>query len=165
MAHPFRIFGAGKPTDISLAQQAYVERPDPCNDGWCQDLIQAAMLNFTNDAAAQVAARAATADHGGFRFAGFAGHYQDFMPSLDHYGFMRTGLDYMLMATLDDAKGSILLFPAFPTDRWNVRFKLHAPRNTTVEASCQDGKLEHLVVTPPSRRKDVTVLNCKGEGV
>ena len=160
VAHPFRIFGAGKPTDISVAQQAYVERPDPCNDGWCQDVIQAAMLNFTDEAAAQVAARAAATDHSGFRFEGFAGAYQDYMPSLDHYGFMRTGLDYMLLSKPDDAKGSILLFPAFPTGRWNVRFKLHAPRNTTVEASCQGGKLEYLIVTPPERKADVTVLKC-----
>jgi len=42
-----------------------------------------------------------------------------------------------------------------------VRFKLHAAMNTTIEASCQGGKLEYLIVTPPSRKKDVTVLNCK----
>ena len=74
---------------------------------------------------------------------------------------MRTGLDYMLLSTPDDAQGSILLFPAFPAGRWNVRFKLHAPRNTMVEASCQGGKLEYLIVTPPERRADVTVLNCR----
>ena len=108
-----------------------------------------------------VAARAAATDHGGFRFAGFAGHYQDYEPSLDHYGFMRTGLNYMLMSTLDDAKGSVLLFPAFPAKMWNVRFKLHAPRNTTIEASCQQGKLEYLTVTPPERKADVTVVNCE----
>ena len=159
-AFPFRLFGVGKATELSVAQQSYAERPSPCNDGWCQDLIQAAMLNFTEEAAAQVAARAATTDHGGFRFEGFAGHYQDFMPSLDHYGFMRTGVDYMLMSAVDDAKGSVLLFPTWPVKRWNVRFKMHAPRNTTIEASCQDGKLEYLIVTPPERQTDVAVLNC-----
>jgi hypothetical protein len=33
---------------------------------------------------------------------------------------MRTRLDYMLMSTLDDAKGSVLLFPAFLAQQWNV---------------------------------------------
>jgi hypothetical protein len=160
IAHPFRLFGIGKPTDISLAQQTYLERHNPCNDGWCQDLIQAAMLNMTDDAAAMVAARASATDHGGFRFEGFAGHYQDYMPSLDHYGFMRTGLDYMLMSTVDDSNGTVLLFPAFPVQQWNVRFKMHAPRNTTIEASCQEGKLEYLIVTPPERRSAITVMNC-----
>ena len=87
-------------------------------------------------------------------------HYQDYEPSLDHYGFMRTGLDYMLMTPLDDAKQTILLFPTFPTDKWDVRFKMSAPLNTTIEASCQGGKLEYLLVTPAERKADVTVLNC-----
>ena len=69
----------------------------------------------------------------------------------------------MLMAPLDDDRRSMLLFPAFDVARWNVRFKLHAPRNTTIEASCQNGTLEYLVVTPDERRADVTVLNCAVE--
>lgn len=75
-------------------------------------------------------------------------------------GFMRTGLDYMLMSPLDDEKRSMLLFPTFPTDTFDVRFKMHAPLNTTIEASCQGGKLEYLIVTPPERAADITVLNC-----
>jgi len=31
---------------------------------------------------------------------------------------MRTGLDYMLMAPLDDEKRGILLFPTWPVERW-----------------------------------------------
>lgn len=54
----------------------------------------------------------------------------------------------------------MLLFPTFNTTAFNVRFKLHAPLNTIIEASCQDGKLEYLIVTPPSRRADITVMNC-----
>ena len=73
---------------------------------------------------------------------------------------MRTGLNKMLLAPLDDVNRSMLLFPAFPTERWNVRFKLNAPRNTTIEASCQGGKLEYLRVTPSERRADMTVMNC-----
>ena len=49
---------------------------------------------------------------------------------------------------------------SWPSHKWNVRFKMHAPRNTTIEASCQGGKLEYLTVTPPERKADVTVLNC-----
>ena len=52
-------------------------------------------------------------------------------------------------------------FPTFPTDKWDVRFKMHAPLNTTIEASCQKGVLEYLIVTPPERKKDITVHNCK----
>ena len=67
----------------------------------------------------------------------------------------------MLMAPLDDAARSMLLFPTWPSDRWNVRFKMHAPLNTTIEASCQNGQLEYLVVTPPQRKADITVVNCQ----
>ena len=136
VAHPFRLYGIGKTTDITLAQQAYEERHSPCNDGWCQDIIQAAMLNMTDAAALQLAGRASASpvrgkrrlfampfstlkrpifcqdrlgteirikaepiercmflsiQAKGFRFPGFAAHYQDYEPSLDHYGFMRTG--------------------------------------------------------------------------
>ena len=56
---------------------------------------------------------------------------------------MLQGLDYMLMAPLDDEARSMLLFPTFPTGQWDVRFKMHAPLNTTVEASCQ-GALPRL---------------------
>ena len=66
-----------------------------------------------------------------------------------------------LWAPLDDASRSMLLFPTFPTDKWDVRFKMHAPLNTTIEASCQKGVLEYLIVTPPERKKDITVHNCK----
>jgi hypothetical protein len=34
-----------------------------------------------------------------------------------------------------------------------VNFKLHAPGNTTVEASLLNGKIEYLKVVPESRRK------------
>ena len=52
----------------------------------------------------------------------------------------------------------IFLLPAWPKD-WNCDFKLHAPKNTTLEGRIEDGRLEELVVTPTSRRADVTVVN------
>ena len=77
VAHPFRLYGVGKP-GLALAQQTYSERHSPCNDGWCQDIIQAAMLNLTNDAANYLAQRATAATAKGFRFKGFAPHNQDY---------------------------------------------------------------------------------------
>lgn len=74
---------------------------------------------------------------------------------------MRTGLNKMLVAPLDDQDKSVILFPAFPVDKWNVRFKLHAPLNTTIEASCQGGVLEYLRVTPHERAENVKVAQCR----
>lgn len=156
--HPFRMYGTGKP-DLVAAQTTYAKRRHPCNNGWCQDVIDAAMLNMTDDAMKQVAQRAASKSM--FRFQGFAGHMQDYEPSLDHFAFMRTAMHYMLLSPLDDAKQGVLLFPTWPTEKWNVHFKLHAPLNTTIEAECINGTLTKFVVTPPSRMSDVQVLNCK----
>jgi hypothetical protein len=61
------------------------------------------------------------------------------------------GLQEMLMQ-VDDKK--IYLFPAWPKD-WNVHFKLHAPYNTTVEATVKNGKVVSLTVLPKEREKDV----------
>lgn len=71
-----------------------------------------------------------------------------------------TGILHERRSPLDDEKRSMLLFPTFNTSQFNVRFKLHAPLNTTIEASCQDGKLEYLIVSPEERKADVTVMNC-----
>jgi len=51
----------------------------------------------------------------------------------------------------------ILLLPAWPPE-WDVDFKLHAPKNTTVECEVKDGRIVNLVVTPASRRGAVTIL-------
>jgi hypothetical protein len=61
------------------------------------------------------------------------------------------GLQEMLLQ--DDGK-KIYLFPAWPRDR-DVHFKLHAPYNTTVEATLKDGKITQLIVTPRQREKDI----------
>ena len=46
---------------------------------------------------------------------------------------------------------------ASPCCKWNGSLKLHvAPRNT-IEASCHEGKIGLLIVTPASRRTDVTM--------
>jgi hypothetical protein len=61
------------------------------------------------------------------------------------------GLQEMLLQTIGD---EIRILPAWPKD-WDVDFKLHAPKNTTVEVSYKSGEITSLVVTPKSRRKDV----------
>lgn len=63
------------------------------------------------------------------------------------------GLQEMLLQTPGDR---ILLLPAWPRE-WDVDFKLHAPRQTTVEVSLKGGKITSLKVTPESRRKDVVI--------
>ena len=57
----------------------------------------------------------------------------------------------------------ILLLPAWPKD-WDVSFKLHAPRQTTVECDFRNGRIERLAVTPPERKGDVVVHAAPGKG-
>jgi hypothetical protein len=52
----------------------------------------------------------------------------------------------------------IILLPAWPKD-WNVSFKLHASRQTVIEAKVRNGEVAELKVTPESRRKDVVVAS------
>ena len=63
------------------------------------------------------------------------------------------GLQEMLMQ-VDGRK--IYLLPAWP-DRWNARFKLHAPYQTTIEGTVVNGKLERLIISPESRKADVVL--------
>jgi hypothetical protein len=77
----------------------------------------------------------------------------DAFPDMDHGGCAMIGLQEMLLQTPGD---KLLLLPAWPKE-WDVDFKLHAPKNTTIEGSIRKGKIKSLKVTPVSRRADVVL--------
>ena len=77
----------------------------------------------------------------------------DWLPDQDHGSNIILTLQHMVLECTGD---QIFLLPAWPAD-WNVKFKLHAPKNTTVEGVYRKGKLESLKVTPASRQKDVVL--------
>lgn len=83
----------------------------------------------------------------------------DFAPSADHLGIMNAALQYMLLQSGDDAADTIVLFPAWPCD-WDVRFKLHATRNTSVEVHYAGGMLTYLHVEPEERAKAIVFYDC-----
>ena len=62
-------------------------------------------------------------------------------------------LQLMLLQPVGD---KLLLLPAWPK-AWDVDFKLHAPRRTTVECIYRHGRIERLAVAPESRRADVVL--------
>lgn len=86
--HPFRLFDRTRlvlwplvrddlcadNAPLLQGQNTYKVRRFPCNDGWCQDVVDAALLNMTDDAYTMVAQRAAYPPPQGWRFDGFAPH-------------------------------------------------------------------------------------------
>jgi hypothetical protein len=152
---PWGLYGVGKP-DLDIAKNTYFYDPsaqkyrEQGHLCWAQYPIWAARLGMTDEASEQIKRKMKNANQ---RFPAFLGSTFDWIPDSDWMGVGMIALQEMLMQT-DDEK--IYLLAAFPKD-WDVQFKLHAPYNTTVEASVKDGKVTALKVTPEERRKDVVI--------
>ena len=149
---PYRLFGVGKP-DLEAARETYARRLNKGTGCWRQDSIQAALLGLTDDARKFVVTNVGNKDAHA-RFPGFLYDSFDWIPDVDQGGVIMIALQRMLMQCDGDR---ILLLPAWPRD-WDVSFKLHAPRQTTVECVIRGGEVEMLKVRPESRRKDVEVM-------
>ena len=119
--------------------------------GWKQDVIWAAMLGRTDDAVRLVQEKLNNGPH---RFPAFWGPGFDWTPDLNWGGSGAIGLQEMLMQCDGER---IALFPAWPA-AWDVKFKLHAPNQTTVECELRGGKVVALKVLPEARAKDVKIL-------
>jgi hypothetical protein len=155
---PYRAYGLGKP-DLEAALETWNRRLVKATGGWRQDSIQAALLGLTEEAKGYVVKNATEPTLIGqkprkpSRFPAFWGPNFDGTPDQCQGSVTLIALQRMLMQCDGD---TIRLVPAWPKD-WNASFKLHAPKNTTVEGRLENGKLLDLKVTPESRRKDVVV--------
>jgi hypothetical protein len=150
---PFRHYGLDKPS-LELAGTSYDKRVHKDVFGWHQTAIQAALLGKTEEAATIVTKNFNT-KHEGSRFPAFWGPNYDWIPDQDHGGVAVRALQNMLIQTEDD---DIILFPAWPTE-WNVKFKVWAPKQTSIEGVLENGKLRSLKVVPAKRKKDIRILN------
>jgi hypothetical protein len=150
---PYGMYGIGKP-DLEVALNTWkydtVAIRNRNHTSWHQDNIFCARLGLTDEAAEITTKKLADS---GRRFPAFWGPGHDYVPDHNWGGSGMIGLQEMLLQTVDR---KIYLFPAWPKE-WNVDFKLHAPYNTTVEGKLVNGKIEKLIVTPQSRRKDVVL--------
>ncbi|MEI7423728.1 MAG: DUF5703 domain-containing protein [Prolixibacteraceae bacterium] len=117
---------------------------------WHQDGIMFARMGMTKEAANYNTRKLADSNR---RYPTFWGPGHDWTPDHNQGGAGMIGLQEMLMQTIGD---KILLFPAWPKE-WDVNFKLHAPKNTTVEVNFKNGEIVFLKVTPATRKKDVVV--------
>ena len=148
---PWRIYGVGRP-GLEIARNTYqndsLALKFRSHVGWKQDAIWAACLGLTEEASRLLELKMGDGPH---RFPAFWGPGYDWTPDHNWGGSGMIALQEMLMQEVDD---KIYLFPAWPRNH-NVRFKLHASGNTTVEAELKDGKVVHVKVTPSSRQKDL----------
>ena len=152
---PFLLFGVSRP-DLGAGIETFERRGAKIMTGWCYDGQCAAILGMTDEAKKQILHKVRNS-HRSFRFPAMWGPNFDWLPDQDHGGNILLTLQNMLLLADGD---KLVLLPAWPRD-WNVHFKLHAPRQTTVEGRVRDGKLVDLVVTPESRRRDVTVMGSR----
>ncbi len=149
--YPYRLFGVNLP-ELELSRDSYDAKRFKSSTCWGQDGIQSACLGWADKAKSEVIANFTA--YGGEKFKWFWKSGHDYEPDLDNGGAGQIILQSMLLQPRGD---KILLFPAWPKE-WNVEFKLHAPKNTLIEGVWRDGKLEKLIVTPPSRAKDLIHL-------
>ncbi|MGY3054913.1 hypothetical protein ACVWYG_003122 [Pedobacter sp. UYEF25] len=148
---PWGLFGVGKP-NLQLAINTWKFGVDNENQknyiGWHQDAIFCARMGLTDEAKHITLKKLSNSKR---RFPTFWGPGYDWVPDHNWGGSGMIGLQEMLMQTTDD---KIYLLPAWPKD-WDVNFKMHAPKNTTVELTYKNGKITTLKVTPFIRQKDI----------
>lgn len=153
--YPWRIYGIGRDS-LDIARNTYLYDPDALkfrsHTGWKQDNIWAACLGLTEEAARLTKLKLSDGPH---RFPAFWGPGYDWTPDHNHGGSGMIGLQEMLLQTNGN---TIYLFPAWPK-QWDVRFKLHAPGQTTVEAELKGGEVVYLKVTPEYRQKDIEFIH------
>ncbi|HEY9003112.1 MAG TPA: DUF5703 domain-containing protein [Mucilaginibacter sp.] len=148
---PWGIYGIGKPgLDVAINTWKYdtVALKFRSGIGWKQDNIFAARMGLTKEAADLTVFKLKDSER---RFPAFWGPGFDWTPDHNWGGSGMIGLQDMLLQ-VDGQK--IYLFPAWPKD-WDVHFKLHAPGNTTIEATVKKNKVESLIVFPKEREKDI----------
>ncbi len=146
---PYRRYGLGKP-DLELARRTFAKRLIKRTGGWQQNAIKAAYLGLADEAVKMVGQNfsSKSSQH---RFGAMWGPNYDWIPDQCHGSVAMTALQRMLLQYEGDR---IRLLPAWPK-HWDVDFKLHAPRKTTVEGSVRNGDIMDLKVSPAFRRKDV----------
>ena len=148
---PFNRFSLGK-DDMRIFRNTWKHGKFAKNMviSWHQDGIFFARMGMTPEAADFNTRKLADSPR---RFPTFWGPGHDWTPDHNWGGSGMIGLQEMLMQTIGDR---ILLLPAWPI-AWDCDFKLHAPRQTIVQAKVRAGKIIDLVVTPESRRTDVEI--------
>lgn len=150
---PWGIYGVGK-ENIEIARNTWKFDPDVAkfrsHVGWKQDAIWAARLGLVDEAKTLVVKKLESSKT---RFPVFWGPGFDWTPDHNWGGSGMIALQEMLLQTDEEI---IHLLPTWPKE-WDVHFKLHAPKNTTVECKVENGEIVLLQVFPKERAKDINL--------
>lgn len=150
---PFRVAGLGR-MYLEEAKRAYETRNFQQDHGWGYDGNVAALLGLA-DEAGRILNIHVRNSHPAYRWPATWGPNYDWLPDQNHGGNLLNMTNLMLLQSDSlESGGAIRLLPAWPRT-WDVEFKLHAPGKTTVECTYVAGKIQRLIVTPASRRKDI----------
>ena len=130
----------------------HIQKSDFC---WFQSGIFCARLGLTAEAQDYLKRKMLAKST---RFPAFWDNYIDFgsfdqIPDVDHGGAGMINLQEMLLQTNGE---ELRVLPAWPKE-WDVRFKLYAPEQTTIETNYSKGKAIQLKIAPSERAKDVII--------
>ena len=184
--YPFRQAWLGQPHRLAMARQSYhvraisldgsVDEQAVETGGWQAAPVQAAHLGLAREAARLASInfndrfinwhdnldpQAPWPNRARPRFPAFWECKMDGTPDNDHGANSVNVLQSMLLQSDGD---KIYLLPAWPED-WDVEFKLHTNRNTTIECSYRDGRVQSLKVNPPARRADIVDFSTPAERI
>ncbi len=146
---PYRRYGLGK-ADLELARRTFARRAVKRTGGWQQNAIKAAYLGLADEAATMTGQNFSHSSQQ-HRFPAMWGPNYDWTPDQCHGSVAMTALQRMLLQYDGE---QIRLLPAWPK-HWDVDFKLHAPRKTTLAGRVRQGEIVEIQVSPASRRNDV----------
>ncbi|MDY7396895.1 DUF5703 domain-containing protein [Aureibaculum sp. 2210JD6-5] len=149
---PYELYGIGYP-DLQTAINTWQYGDLSKNHiSWHQDGIFCARMGLTDEAKRIAVLKLQDSER---RFPTFWGPGHDYVPDHNWGGSGMIGLQDMLLQSAND---KIYLFPAWPAE-WDVDFKLHAPKNTTIEASFENGEIRNMSVSPNERLKNIVIKN------
>lgn len=163
-AWPYRLQSVCRPGTVQIAQNTWDNLPPKRVEkvtrdySWMPVVVNMAALGNTKEAARRVVDKLSNTAAPQARFPAFFGPGHDWVPDHNWGGSGMVGLQEMLLAADPYGDGKIYLLTAWPKE-WDVSFKLHAPHQTTVEASVKNGRIVLLRVSPESRRKDLVVAS------
>jgi hypothetical protein len=161
-AWPYRIVGVTNSSTLQLARDTWETVPEDrarlCKQdySWMANLVNMAALAWPEEAEKRAVYKMANNTAPQARFPAFFGPGHDWLPDHNWGGSGTTGIQEMLLASNPYGDGKIYLLYAWPK-KWDVDFKLHTTRHTTVEATVRKGKVVSLRVTPKERMKDVVI--------